>query len=233
MPSNTPIYTLYYRDYPLAFRLGSYLALFRPMAMAHMVDALYDTSCLTEQTFHRLQSTRLLVKQLIKFGTASDEGTRVIEHMNRAHAHVVANNDAYRYVLCCFFLEPFRWNATFDPHHLNNDQKQLIINFWCEVGRGMGITELLANENDWLAFQSAYESAYMKPSIKGEQLALKSLMETPRLVFPPCVSHWVRASLLATMEAKIRETLGLKKATLPASLLLSVLRPLNRLANTA
>lgn len=232
MPS-APIHKTYYQDFPLSFRLGSYLALFRPMTIPHLAEHLYDTSRMTEQTFHRLQTTRLLIKQLVTHGTDSDKGRHVIEHMNKAHANVVADNDGYRYVLCCFFLEPFRWNRCFDSHSMDDACKQLVVDFWCQIGRGMGIGDLLADEAGWLEFQREYETAFMGASEKGALLAYKSLMETPRLVFPPGVSHLARQSLLATMDVGVRDNLGLQRALVPASVLLAFLKPLNRLANTS
>ena len=232
MVIDKPVYQIYYRDFPLAFRFGSYLALFRSMAIAHLVEQLYDTSRLTQQTYHRLQTTRTLIKQLIQFGTDSDEGMKVLEHMNRAHSTVIADNDAYRYVLCCFFLEPFRWNACFGSRQMSDEQKQTAIDFWCEIGRRMGIQNLLVNEREWLHFQADYENIFLVRSEKGHLLAQRSLVETPKLVFPLGVRNLIRQSLLATMEDKVRLALGLKAAILPAPLLLALLKPVNRLAQS-
>ena len=229
MVDNT-VYQIYYHKFPLAFRFGSYHALFRPMTIDHLTDHLYDISSLRDQTYQRLQSTRLLIKRLIEFGTDSPEGTQVIAHMNRAHEKVIADNDAYRYVLCCFFLEPFRWNQRYEKKRISAEDKQTIINFWNAIGEKMGIKELCSNEAAWMAFQKSYETQFLASSENGRRLAKQAIEETPKLAFPFGISYLVRQTLLATMDRPVRHALKLGSPTIPAALLLPALQPLNKFA---
>ncbi len=227
--AHSMVYQLYYHKFPLAFRMGSYQALLRPMAIAHLVEHLYDNSRLTHETYHRLQSTRLLIKQLVEFGVHSEQGKQVIEHINQAHRHVAADNDAYRYVLSCFFLEPFRWNHHHGKHPMQPHHKQTIIDFWCAIGEQMNIKSLPDNEHDWQQFQKEYEQQYMGTTPQGCALARKALVETPKLAFPIGIRNMIRQTLLATLDEEIRHTLKLKKAIPTAQLLLPILPYIGRL----
>lgn len=227
------IQQIYYSECPLAFRFGSYLALFRPMTIAHLVARLYDFSDLHHQTFHRLSITRTLIRELIEYGVDSEQGQNAIRHMNKKHAVLEQDNDAFRYVLSCFFLEPFRWNLHFENKVLSVEQKQLIIDFWCEVGERMQISDLLNSEAEWLAFQNEYESRYMLFSTQGQRLAKLSLYETPRITFPPGICQIIRQTLLATMDDKVRDTLGLEASAISSKLILKVLPWMNNFARPA
>jgi len=224
------IYSLYYCRHPLAFRFGSYLALFRPMAIAHLVEKLYDFSDLRHHTFQRLQRTRLLIRDLIWYGINSEQGQKAIRHINVSHSKVDADNDAYRYVLCCFFLEPFRWNMRYEKTQISADNKQSVIDFWNEIGRRMGLSQLCRNEEEWLGFQQDYEHRFMRYSEQGRKLAQLSLNETPRLAFPPIASHLVRQVLRATFDENIRRTLRLQAPSSTSILLVKFLPALTMLA---
>ena len=229
--NNASIFDIYYKDFPLAFRFGSYTALLRPMGMKVLVEQLYDSSRLTHQTYQRLQTTRRLIKSLIRCGVNSDEGGAVIAHMNQAHAHLPNDNDAFRYVLCCFFLEPFRWNQCFDKQLIPTEKKQKIIDFWCEIGKAMGITSLCDNERDWLVFQQQYEARYTGFSEQGHALAMQAINETPKLAFPLGARYLLRQYLLATMDQDIRLMLRLPKAGLSSGVLVWAMTPLGWLAS--
>jgi len=224
------IHQIYYIEYPLAFRFGSYLALFRPMTISHLVIRLYDFSDLHLQTYQRLSKTRDLIRELIFYGIDSSEGAKAIAHINQKHVGLTTDNDAFRYVLCCFFLEPFRWNDSFDRKKIQPKQKQQIIDFWCDIGMRMGISELFSNETEWQKFQNEYEAKHMAYSKEGQHLAKLSLLETPKIVFSPGVRKLVRQTLLATMDEKVKRTLQIESSIIPPGLVIKILPILSKLA---
>ena len=171
------IYTLYYHRYPYPFRFGCYLALLRSLTIKHLVAQLYPQSQLNHQTYKRLMRTRQLIRTLIYFGLESDKGQTAISTINRAHQNVIGNNDDYLYVLSSFFLEPFRWNSSFQKKIISTQDQQKVVDFWCSVGEQMSIKDLFTDTNSWLVFQQQYESEYMGYSDEGSELAARSIDE--------------------------------------------------------
>ena len=145
MPAQNDVADLYYQRHHWDFRLGTYLGLLRTMGIASMVDRLYDGSLLATETFNRLKRTRELIATLIVEGLDSARGHEAIGRIQRAHRHVVASNDEYRYVLSVFFLEPLRFNQHYGRRRFSRSDLDLLFGFWMQVGARLEISELLAN----------------------------------------------------------------------------------------
>lgn len=222
--ARSSIVDLYYQRHPWDFRLGTYLGLLRTMGIADMVSRLYRGSLLQSETFERLQRTRRLIKTLIVEGIDSEPGRHAIASMAAKHRALSASNDEYRYVLSVFFLEPLRFNQRFGVRGFTQQDVQLLLDFWLQVGARMGIDDLMPSLPAWLEFQARYEAAHQGPTPEGHALAKASLYEVVRLVIPRGMRGLTRQVLLGTMEDKLRVVLGLPRAVLPTPMSLSVLR---------
>jgi len=220
---NSPIYQIYYQRYPLAFRFGSYHALIRALTIRHLVQRLYRHSALHEQTFTRLQRTRDLIRQLIYFDQYSNEYKQAIKQINQAHQGVNANNEDFLYVLSTFFLEPIRWNQQYERRSITDNDKQLLIDFWCNVATEMHINQLPESLSDWENYQKSYESHHQSYSSEGQHIALESLQQVPKLALPVGLQGIARQLLLSTMDPAVQSCLGLPSARLPLKYIIPVL----------
>jgi hypothetical protein len=224
MPERNEVAELYYRRHHWDFRLGTYLGLLRTMGIRDMVQRLYDGSLLATQTFNRLKRTRELIATLIVEGLDSSRGHEALARIERAHRHVVASNDEYRYVLSVFFLEPIRFNAEFGREKFRSADLNLLFSFWMNVGSRMKIAELLPSLSGWERFQREYEQQHQGFTEQGRALAQASLFEVVRLVIPRGMQELTRQVLLGTMDPNLREVLGLPRAKLPVGVSLNAVR---------
>ena len=224
MPAQNAVADLYYQRHHWDFRLGTYLGLLRTMGIASMVDRLYDGSLLATETFNRLKRTRELIATLIVEGLESARGREALGRIQRAHRHVVASNDEYRYVLSVFFLEPLRFNHHYGRRRFSRSDLDLMFGFWMEVGARLEIGELLPNLAAWSEFQREYEREHQGPTEKGQALARASLYEVVRLVIPRGMQELTRQVLLGTMDPALRAVLGLPRAKLPVAFALNSVR---------
>lgn len=215
---------LYYGKHHWDFRLGTYLGLLRTMAIRDMVARLYSGSLLRTQTFERLKRTRELIATLIVDGLDGPRAKEALCRIERAHTSVRASNDEYRYVLSVFFLEPLRFNAEFGTRPFDTAELDLLLGFWMQVGERMRIERLLPSLTEWLQFRSEFEAEHLGETEQGRLLARSSLYEVVRLVIPRGMQELTRQTLLATMEPKVRDALGLPRARLPLPLSLGTLR---------
>lgn len=224
MESPNPVADLYYARHHWDFRLGTYLGLLRTMGIRDMVARLYTGSLLATQTFTRLKRTREAIATLIVEGLSSERGREALARIERAHRHVTASNDEYRYVLSVFFLEPMRFNLHHGRRRFSTGDLDLLLSFWTEVGERLNIRELLPSLAAWAEFQLEFERAHQGASDQGHALARASLYEVVRLVIPRGMQRVTREVLLGTMEPRVREVLGLPAATIPVGLALNGLR---------
>jgi len=207
---DNPIYDIYYRHHPYLFRFGSYHAIVRSLTIHGLVNRLYQSSKLNQQTYDRLLRTRQLIRTLIYYGEESVEADEAIQQINEAHGPVVASNDDFLYVLSTFFLEPIRWNNLYGNQSIDHKDVKLIIDFWCRIGKKMHINDFPKNLDDWWEFQSNYEKQFMGYSAAGKNLAKQSLKQLCKQAVPFGLGFVAKQILLGTMDEKVRVCLQLK-----------------------
>jgi hypothetical protein len=205
----TEIEALYYGRHRLTFRIGTYLALIRMMGIAHLVTALYGHAQLVSQTQARLARTRQTLRDLICNGFDSEAGRAAMQRLRDVHRNVPADADDYRYVLATFFLEPLRWNGRHARVKLDASETALLLGFWQSVGKGMGMTGLPESLPQWQQLQHDYEQRCMAHTPEGERLARMCLRDVVKLTVPWGTRWAFRLGMLATMEPRVREVLGL------------------------
>ena len=221
---NKDIYRIYYIDYPYPFRFGSYQAILRSLTVKDLVLRLFQDSKLNNQTYERLLRTRQLICSLIFHGIDHESGQKAIKIINRAHSNVVVTNEDYLYVLSTFFLEPFEWDACFGKSQISTEDKQIVVNFWQEIGEAMHLSNFPEDLVAWHVFQEAYEKKYMGFSEAGRDIATQSIVDFSRQAFPVGL-HWLgRQVLLATLNPKIgRCLLKLPAPIIPQKLVIYLL----------
>jgi len=209
----------------LMFRLGTYGALIRTMAVGHLVKAFYGHSQLVAQTHARLARTRQTLRDLIWHGFESAEGEAAVARLLQAHRHVVAAPEDYAYVLSVFVLEPLRWNDAAGGPPLSAGELALLLGFWDRVGRAMAIPALPRTLADWQAFQAQYERRRWRYTDEGRRLASMCLDEVVTLSLPWGTRSLFRQLMRVTMDPALRELLKLPApAGLPAAAMRSGLR---------
>ncbi|WP_448547720.1 oxygenase MpaB family protein [Thalassotalea fusca] len=217
------IQTLYYVKYRNTFRLGTYIALLKTMSIAHLVEQLYGNSQLNQQTYERLSKTRDFIKTIISSGIDSEQSRATFSHINRVHANLPASNDDFLYVLSTFILEPVRFNRQFSRYQLADDEIDVLLTFWSEVGQRMRITDIPETEGQWHKFQRAYEAKCQAYSPEGNALAKKSLNQVVKLSLPFGTRFIAKQLITGALSVNTLAALGLNKPRIPANLSARVL----------
>ena len=205
----TDIGRLYYGPHRLTFRAGTYLALLRMMGIRHLVTALYGHTLLVADTHARLARTRQTLRDLICNGFESNAGRRAVERLRMVHRGLPAQPEDYLYVLGTFFLEPVRWNASHARARFTPPELALLLAFWARVGQAMEIPGLPSSLPQWQQFQRDYEARHMARTPQGHHLASMCLRDVVKLSVPAGMRGVFRHLMLATMEERVRVTLGL------------------------
>ncbi len=202
------------------FRIGTYLALIRSMAVGDLVKTFYSHSDLLPHTHARLARTRNTLRELVCHGFASAQGLAALQRLRDAHHHVHASADDYRYVLALFMLEPLRWNAAVGGSALSEAEAQTLLSFWTRIGQEMGVAGLNMALPAWRQFQLDYEARYWCFSAEGQQLAEACLQEVVSLSLPFGTRSFFRQLMRFSMDPALRDLLQLQPASAIARCLL-------------
>lgn len=221
--SPSEIERLYYGQHRMAFRIGTYLALIRMMGIAHLVESLYGHTKLVSETHARLARTRQTVVDLICHGFDSPEGRAAIQRLRDVHRHLKVSPEDYQYVLATFFLEPLRWSEQHSVKAVTQDEANLLLRFWMQVGHAMSIPNLRASLQEWKDFQKNYEARYMGFTSQGHRLALMCLRDVVKLSLPRGTQGISRQIMIATIEPSVRQSLGIAPPPWSARLLVRIL----------
>jgi len=205
----TDIEQIYYGRHRTTFRIGTYLALVRMMGVRHLVTALYGHTQLASETHVRLSRTRQTLRSLICSGFDSPAGRQAVQRLREVHRHIDADAEDYRYVLATFFLEPLRWNECHASAKVTAKEQALLLSFWMQVGRAMGIASLPETLAQWQRLQREYEARHMAYSIEGHRLARLCLRDVVKLTVPAGTQWMFRLLMIDTLEHSVRRTLGI------------------------
>jgi hypothetical protein len=97
-----------------------------------------DTKLVSE-THARLARTRQTLVDLICYGFDSPEGSAAIQRLRDVHRDLKVSCEDYQYVLATFFLEPLRWSEQHGLKAVTQDEANLLLGFWMQVGHAMSI----------------------------------------------------------------------------------------------
>lgn len=220
---------VYYGRHRMAFRVGSYLAFVRIMAIGDLVGQFYDRSELAAETHRRLTRTRDTIREMIVHGFDSPEGVAAVDRFVRAHRYLPhAEPDDYRYVLSVLVLEPVQWADRFGSAGISDEEFDCLSAFWQNVGALVGYPLDSANQfspsrADWEGFHARYEDRKLRATPFGQRLAQRCVKEAAALALPFGTRRFFEALMRYSMDPKIRELLGIRKVWPVTQLLLSLL----------
>lgn len=231
MPS---IREVYYGRHQMAFRVGSYLALVRIMAIGDLVGQFYGRSELAAETHRRLARTRETIRDMIIHGFDSPQGAAAVDRFVRAHRYLPhAEPDDYRYVLSVLVLEPAWWADRFGNAGISDEEFDCLSAFWQNVGALLGYplnggNQFSPSRADWERFHARYEDRKLRATPFGQRLAQRCLREATALALP-LGTRWLFDALMRySMDPKIREMLGVRTVWPITRLFLSLLLRLHR-----
>jgi ER-bound oxygenase mpaB/B'/Rubber oxygenase, catalytic domain len=144
-------------DFPWDVEKSLDLAFFKTYATPSISALLDRTGEFRRRGQKRYDDTRLILAEMLDHGIAGERGTTAQRLMNRMHGRFPIANEDYLYVLSALILEPLRWNDRFGWRPYTSNERLAHFNFWCAIGRRMGIRDLPPTLDELERFNVTYE----------------------------------------------------------------------------
>ena len=151
------------------------LALFYTYGSDSVSTLLNRTGEFREHGQKRYDDTRLLIGLFLESGWDSEVGAQAIDRINRTHAHYRIPNDDYLFVLWTFIEFPLRWSQVYARRPMTAHEREAGFNFWVEIGRRMGLSDIPPTKAAFDAFIEGYKQRHFKPCAASAQVAQDTL----------------------------------------------------------
>lgn len=151
------------------------LALFYTYGSDSVSTLLNRTGEFREHGQKRYDDTRLLIGHFLEAGWDSEAGAHALDRINRTHAHYRIPNDDYLFVLWTFIEFPLRWSQVYARRPMTAHEREAGFNFWVEIGRRMGLSDIPPTKAAFDAFIEGYKQRHFKPCAASAQVAQDTL----------------------------------------------------------
>lgn len=151
------------------------LALFYTYGSDSVSTLLNRTGEFREHGQKRYDDTRLLIGHFLEAGWDSEAGAQALDRINRTHAHYRIPNDDYLFVLWTFIEFPLRWSKVYARRPMTAHEREAGFNFWVEIGRRMGLSDIPPTKAAFDAFIEGYKQRHFKPCEASAQVARDTL----------------------------------------------------------
>ncbi len=151
------------------------LALFYTYGSDSVSTLLNRTGEFREHGQKRYDDTRLLIGHFLEAGWDSEAGAQALDRINRTHAHYRIPNDDYLFVLWTFIEFPLRWSQVYARRAMTAHEREAGFNFWVEIGRRMGLSDIPPTKAAFDAFIEGYKQRHFKPCAASAQVAQDTL----------------------------------------------------------
>ncbi|NMI01154.1 oxygenase MpaB family protein [Pseudonocardia acidicola] len=195
-------------EFPWDMNQSLSFALFRTYAVPSIGRLLAETGEFTQRVQKRYDDTALILETVLEYGFGHETGRAAIRRMNQMHRSYPITQDDLRYVLCTFVVVPIRWMDDYGWRPFTEREKVASANYYRELGRHMGITEIPATYQEFTEHLDRYEAEHFGYD-DGARAVADSTLEL-MTTFPP--NHLAPKGLVKTfsyalMDAPLRDAL--------------------------
>jgi ER-bound oxygenase mpaB/B'/Rubber oxygenase, catalytic domain len=197
-------------DFPWDVEKSLDLAFFKTYATPSISALLDRTGEFRNRGQKRYDDTRLILAEMLDHGVASERGTTAQRLMNRMHGRYDIANDDYTYVLSALILEPLRWNDRFGWRPYTVNERLAHFNFWCAIGRRMGIRDLPESLDELERFNVAYERDRFRYADSNRAVADATLRVFERW-YPAPLRPLVRLAVRSLLDDAVLDAFGYRR----------------------
>ncbi|MET9231281.1 oxygenase MpaB family protein [Lentzea sp. NPDC003310] len=144
-------------EFPWDYQKSLEMALFRTYCVPTISGLLERTGEFERRPQKRYDDTAVLMAELVEHGYDSPRGREALRVVNRQHGRYDISNDDMLYVLSTFIYDPIEWLSQYGWRPLTRTEQLASFHFYRAVGARMGIKEIPADYDEFLAFKTAYE----------------------------------------------------------------------------
>ncbi len=156
------VYLLQCYEFPWDYERALEFALFRTYAVPSISALLYKTGEFISRPRKRYDDTELILYEITENGFDSERGHAALRRMNQMHSRFSIANEDFLYVLSTFVFEPIRWIDRFGWRMLRDNEKQGLFQFYCELGRRMGIKDIPSDIASFEIYNTEYERSHFR-----------------------------------------------------------------------
>lgn len=175
-------------EFPWDMKLGLNLAFNRSFSIPAIAAVHTATGELTERTQKRIDDTGLLMYEMVLNGFEQPRGRDALRRVNQIHRPYDISNEDFLYVLGCLVVTPTRWLQEYGWRQPCCHELQATYLFYRELGRRMGVTDILGSYAEFETWFDAYDAAHLQPNDDAAVIerATRMLMLTriPQMLAP-------------------------------------------------
>ncbi|UMG93920.1 oxygenase MpaB family protein [Nocardioides sp. TF02-7] len=146
-------------------------ALFRTYAVPSIGRLLHETQQFERACQKRYDDTALLLEAPVLHGFDSTAGRTGVRRINQMHRMYDIGNDDLRYVLSTFVVVPKRWLDAYGWRPLTDTELRATVRYYRELGRRMGIKDVPATYDGFMALMDDYERRHFAYDEGGRRVA--------------------------------------------------------------
>jgi len=158
-------------EFPWDITRSLEVALFYTYASDTVSKLLDSTREFKDHGQKRYDDTRLLIAHFMESGWDGDVGSRALARINQTHGNYRIPQDDFLFVLWTFIEFPMRWTAEFSWRPMTAHEKDAWFNFWCEIGRRMGLVGIPSTKSAFDAFVQDYSQRHFVPAEASARVA--------------------------------------------------------------
>ena len=147
-------------EFPWDYQKALEMALFRTYCVPTISGLLERTGEFERRPQKRYDDTAVLMAELVEHGYDSPRGREALRVVNRQHGRYDISNADMLYVLSTFIYDPIDWLQRYGWRPLTHNERLAAFHFYRAVGARMGIREIPAAYDEFLAFKAAYEQEH-------------------------------------------------------------------------
>ena len=147
-------------EFPWDYQKALEMALFRTYCVPTISGLLERTGEFERRPQKRYDDTAVLMAELVEHGYDSSRGREALRVVNRQHGRYDISNADMLYVLSTFIYDPIDWLQRYGWRPLTHNERLAAFHFYRAVGARMGIREIPAGYDEFLAFKTAYEQEH-------------------------------------------------------------------------
>jgi hypothetical protein len=144
-------------EFPFDMTRALEFALYRTYAVPSIGGLLDRTEEFNRRVQKRYDDTDLILSEIVDYGYESERGRLAIARMNQIHGRFPIANEDFLYVLSTVAFEPIRWIDRYGWRPLTEKEKLAAFYFWREVGARMNIRDIPETQDEFEAYNLAYE----------------------------------------------------------------------------
>ena len=140
------------------------------------------------------------------------EGQKIIAKMSNIHKHFNISNDLFLYTLSTLACLPRRISDRFAGEHgLTKDELESQFQLWRRVGELMGIKEIPASQDAFLAWMIDYERRHFSPTPAATMVIAALAQEWAEYWYPKPLQAWGEGLFYALIDPELRARLNLRE----------------------